>query len=188
MIKPYAKTTYDGKVVDQITKAALDEVASRLGYEPGSLTILQGSYNAGGVSASAGTHDGGGVVDLSPANWEKKVHALRAVGFAAWHRPALPGVWGEHIHAVLIGNEKLSPAAKEQVQQYYNHQDGLADHGPDESWHPDPIPVFKMPAPPTRGKNVDAALKLLRHAKNGPAVRAAQIKQAIKNLVGIKPW
>lgn len=185
MVKPYAKTTYDGKVVDQLTKAALYEVAHRLGYD---LTILQGSYNAGGVSASAGTHDGGGVVDLAPYDWQQKVHTLRAVGFAAWHRPALPGVWGEHIHAVLIGNEKLSPAAREQVQQYYNHQDGLAGHGPDKTWHPNPIPVFKMPPPPTRGTKVDEALKLLRAAKEGPKARAAAIRQAIKNLLGIKPW
>lgn len=189
MVRPYAKTTYDGKVVDELTKAALDEVARRLGY---SLTILQGSYNPGGVRASGGTHDGGGVVDLAPYDWKNKVHALRAVGFAAWHRPELwrngVRIWGEHIHAVLIGNEKLSPAAKAQVADYYRHEDGLAGHAPDNTWHPDPIPVFKMPPPPTRGKAVDAALELLRSAKRGPKVRAAAIRQAIKNLRGIKPW
>lgn len=187
MVRPYAKTTYDGRVVDQITRAALEAVAERLDYADG-LTLLQGSYNEGGVSASGGTHDGGGVVDLAPYEWEKKVRALRAVGFAAWHRPYLAGVWGEHIHAVLIGNEELSPAAKSQVADYYAHRDGLAGHAADTSWHPSPVPVFKMPAPPTRGKNVDAALDLLRSAKDGPAVRVARIKQAIDNLRGIKPW
>lgn len=184
MVKPYAKTTYDGKVVDRITKAALKKAARRLGYD---LTILQGSYNAGGVSASAGTHDGGGVVDLAPWDWENKVHVLRAIGFAAWHRPAISGLWGEHIHAVLIGNEQLSPDAREQVQQYYNGQNGLANHGQDDFWRPDPIPVFKLHVK-TRGKRIDQALDLLRAAKDGPAVRAAQIKQAIKDLLGIKPW
>lgn len=191
-VKPYAKTTHGGKVVDEITHQALLAVEKRLGYSPGSLTILQGSYNAGGVAASGGTHDGGGVVDLSAVNWQAKVHALRAVGFAAWYRPELwqngVRVWGAHIHAVLIGNEKLSDAARAQVADYYKGLDGLAGRRPDNTWHPDPIPVFKMPPPPTRGAKVDQALDLLRSAKRGPEVRAAQIRQAIKNLRGIQPW
>lgn len=188
MVSPYAKTTHGGKVVDEITHQALLAVEKRLGYNPGSLTVLQGSYNAGGVSASAGTHDGGGVVDLSANEWERKVRALRAVGFAAWYRPAIPGLWGAHIHAVLIGNKKLSDSAARQVYAYYEGLDGLASGGPDNSWHPDPIPVFKMPKPPTRGPLVDKALDALLAAKRGPKVRAAKIKQAIQNLRGIKPW
>jgi hypothetical protein len=139
-------TWHDGaKTVDKLTAAALTECERRLGY---SLTVVQGSYNTG-VGASAGTHDGGGVVDLMPWDWENKVHTLRAVGWAAWHRPTLPGVWGEHIHAVLIGNEKMSPAARAQVTDYYNHRDGLASHNADPFWHPNPIPVFKYdPKPP----------------------------------------
>lgn len=143
---PYDRTSIrDGKTLDKLTHYALLTVEHRLGYRPLSLTVLQGSYNKGGVGASAGTHDGGGAVDLTPAEWQGKVHALRAVGFAAWHRPAIPGLWGEHVHAVLIGNDKLSPAARDQVQAYRDHRDGLADNAPDPSWHPDPIPVFTMP-------------------------------------------
>lgn len=144
MVKPYAKTTYDGEVVDRLTKRALKKVAKRLGYN---LTLLQGSYNAGEVSASAGTHDGGGVVDLAPYDWQRKVTALRAVGFAAWFRPAIPGEWEDHIHAVLIGNEKLSPAAKAQVADYYKGLNGLASHAPDPFGRPKPIPVFKWRNP-----------------------------------------
>ena len=143
--RPYAMTTRDGHTIDQITNYALFAMEKRLGYNPGSLTVLQGSYNKGGVSASAGTHDGGGAVDLSPVNWQEKVHAARAVGFAAWHRPAIPGLWGEHIHMILIGNAKLSPAAAAQVTDYRNHRNGLADHAADNTWHPDPIPTFHMP-------------------------------------------
>lgn len=188
-LKPYALTTHGGKVVDEITHQALLATEKRLGYRPGSLTVVQGSYNAGGVSASAGTHDGGGAVDLTAQNWEDKVRALRAVGFAAWYRPAIPGLWGAHIHAILIGNEKLSSGAKNQVASYYRGRDGLAGDGPDTfDWRPNPVPVFKMPQPPTRGPKVDKALDLLRAAKNGPKVRAAKIRQAIKNLAGIKPW
>lgn len=142
---PYGKTDIRGHTLDNLTDYALLAVEKKLGYNPRSLTIVQGSYNAGGVGASAGTHDGGGAVDLTPANWQDKVHALRAVGFAAWHRTAIPGVWSEHVHCILIGNAKLSPAAAAQVVDYRNHRDGLADHGPDNTWHPDPIPTFHMP-------------------------------------------
>ena len=72
--KPYDLTTYDGNRVDALTKAALEATAKRLGYD---LTITQGSYNAGGVAASAGTHDGGGVVDRAAWDHARKVLELR---------------------------------------------------------------------------------------------------------------
>lgn len=128
MPRPYDRTTYDGKTVDWLTRAALEATAKRLGYD---LTILQGSYNAGGVPASAGTHDGGGAVDLAPADADRKVLELRRTGFAAWHRAAIPGLWGEHIHAVLIGDAKASPGAKAQVAEYLAGYDGLAGNGRD---------------------------------------------------------
>ena len=83
---PFELTTFgDGtpKRVDWKTRAALEEAQALLGYP---LTVVQGSYHQG-VSASAGTHDGGGVVDLLAWDWQRKVKALRKVGFAAWYRP-----------------------------------------------------------------------------------------------------
>ena len=144
-LDPYARTTHDGKVVDEITHQALLAAEKILGYE---LTIVQGSYRAGtGTDASAGTHDGGGAVDLLSWDWENKVRALRTVGFAAWHRPAIKGLWREHIHAVLIGNAKLSPSAARQVESYKRHRDGLKGDGPDTfPFHPDGV-VFHMPGP-----------------------------------------
>lgn len=135
------RVKHDGKTVDLLTHVALLEAEKKLGYQ---LTIVQGSFTTA-VAASAGTHSGGGAVDLSPYEWQKKVKAMRQVGFAAWHRTAIPGVWGEHIHCILIGDKLLSPAAKEQVTQYYNHENGLADHGPDTEWRPAKIVVFKPP-------------------------------------------
>lgn len=128
MSDPYVILLRDGKKVDALTDAALKRAEKRLGY---SLTVTQGSYNAGGVAASAGTHDGGGCVDLMPWDWQNKVTALRAVGFAAWYRPAIPGLWPSHIHAVLIGHGKLAPVAFRQVQAYLARRDGLKDNGPD---------------------------------------------------------
>lgn len=155
--KPYEKTTIrNGKTLDELTNYALYAVEYELGYTRGSLTVVQGSYNAGGVSASAGTHDGGGACDLTAQNWEKKVRALRKVGFAAWHRPFN---WdgrggGEHIHCELIGNAKLSLSAQAQVAQYRAHTDGLAFHRSDPTWHPNPIPTFEMPARPVPKRRV----------------------------------
>lgn len=126
--RPYDLTTHDGKRVDYLTHLALLEVEARLGY---SLTVTQGSYNAGGVKASAGTHDGGGVVDLAPYDAAEKVLQLRKLGFAAWYRAELPGVWGPHIHAVLIGNRRLSAGARHQVDEYLAGRNGLANRMPD---------------------------------------------------------
>lgn len=146
---PYELTQERGHTLDQLTNYALYAAERRLGFKPGALTVVQGSYNGGtnAVAKSAGTHDGGGAVDLTAQGWEQKVHALRAVGFAAWHRPLnWDGAGGsEHVHAILIGNAKLSPSAARQVTQYRNHTNGLANFGPDNTWHPNPIPVFRMP-------------------------------------------
>jgi hypothetical protein len=128
MADPYAIVLRDGKKVDALTDGALKRAEADLGYP---LTITQGSYNEGGVAASAGTHDGGGVVDLMPWDRDRKVKALRAVGFAAWFRPAIPGLWPAHIHAVLIGHAKLAPVAFRQVQAYLARRDGLKGNGPD---------------------------------------------------------
>lgn len=133
---PYSRTTHDGDVVNWRTHAMLLEAEERLGYN---LTVVQGSYHEG-VGASAGTHDGGGAVDLTAADWAKKVRVLRRVGFAAWHRTAIPGTWGEHVHAIAIGDKEMSDAAARQVQQYHNHTDGLAGAGPDDfPYHPNDV-------------------------------------------------
>lgn len=128
MSDPYVILLRDGKKVDALTDAALRRAEKALGYP---LTVRQGSYNPGGVAASGGTHDAGGVVDLMPWDWEKKVVALRAVGFAAWHRATVPGLWGEHVHAVLIDHPRLSPEAEAQVVLYLKKRNGLKSNLPD---------------------------------------------------------
>jgi len=88
--------------------------------------ITQGSYT-NEVSASFGTHTGGGAVDLAVMRkntytviWidiDPLLHALRVAGFAAWLRD-----YGElykdspiHIHAIAIGDKELSQPAQEQL-------------------------------------------------------------------------
>ena len=81
------KQTFRGVTLDQPTIDALLVAESILGYQ---LSFAQGSYNAGGVAASVGTHDGGGAVDVRigggsdpTAVQVPKVHALPAAGFPA---------------------------------------------------------------------------------------------------------
>lgn len=177
---PYDITTHDGKRVDWLTKAALLAAEKRLGYK---LTVAQGSYNAGRVAASAGTHDGGGVIDLVAFDHERKVRVLRSIGFAAWYRPELPGVWGPHIHAVLIGNARLSDSARRQVAAYRDGRDGLANNNPDPTWRPNPIPVFKWPEP-TKVQQARALLReaLARAKSRGATRRAAKIQTGLNDL------
>jgi len=144
---PYARTTYDGHTVNRRGAAFLDTLADNLGYKDG-MTVFQGMYNPGGVGASGGTHDGGGAVDLSPFDWEAKVRAARALGAAAWHRERLFDangnlIWNEHIHMVIAGDRQMSPEARNQIEDYNNHLDGLAGMRHDDfPFHPDLTPVF----------------------------------------------
>jgi len=121
--------------------------------------FIQGSYNKGGVEASAGTHDGGGAVDVdvvkqSPAQRRAIVLALRQVGFAAWLRTPAQGRWPYHVHAIAIGDKDLSRGAAIQVLEYKRKRNGLANRGKDDgppgfyamTWeiylkaHPVPVP------------------------------------------------
>lgn len=129
-----AKTTMDGKTVNHRTAAMIKAAQKRAGVN---FTLTQGSYHPG-TGASAGTHDGGGVVDVSVHNLKSvraAVKALRQVGFAAWHRLPGQGPWAEHIHAVAISDTDMSPAAQEQAGAYFNGRNGLANKGKDTGPH-----------------------------------------------------
>lgn len=152
MTSPYDRVTYHGVTLNRRTMAMLQQAEDYLGYQ---LTILQGSYHHG-VGASAGTHDGGGAVDLAPAHADDKVKALRLVGFAAWHRLPIPGVWSEHVHCIAIKDKQMSFAASKQIQDYYAHLDGLAGHNYDSSWRPKVIVPFQYPLLPVDYSNVMA--------------------------------
>jgi hypothetical protein len=93
--------------------------------------ITQGSYNPSGVTASFGTHDGGGAVDITvrniPIDWSIKwddipqlIYALRLVGFAAFYRDEREDL-PPHIHAIAIGDAELSQATHEQLTGPYGY-------------------------------------------------------------------
>jgi hypothetical protein len=144
MPDPYERITFRGKTVNRRTAAMLSVMEQRLGYE---LTLVQGSYNAGGVAASAGTHDGGGAVDLAPFDWRNKCHVGREVGFDIWHRLPSQGPWSEHNHGIAAGDREASSGAKVQETEYNEGLDGLADHAHDPfPFHPSRPPVFDYAA------------------------------------------
>ena len=189
---PYALVQWDGHTIDRITAEALHAAEKDLGY---SLSVVQGCYQAldgkaNDVPASAGTHDGGGVVDLKPWDADNKVRALRSVGFAAWHRLPSEGPWGEHIHAVLIGNAKLAPSAAAQVVDFLASppRNGLAGHASDPTWHPSPPVVFRWPPVLTRGAGIDALIKATRERLNAVkpgSLRAKALEASLAALLRI---
>lgn len=142
---PYARRWVQGKQTDNRSQSALEW--AQKGYiakapkkrRPWSIT--QGGYNAGGVGASAGTHDGGGAYDLSVNGLnDKQIRAmvkwLRKAGFAAWFRN-WPG--NRHVHAILLGHRTASPGAKQQMDSYRAGRDGLAANLLDSTWRPNPL-------------------------------------------------
>ena len=134
------RVTFRGKPMDQGTKYALMSVEAILGYE---LTVTQGCYSNSAVSASATTHNGGGVVDLAPWDQANKVKVWRDNIGPAWFRPAIPGLWPDHIHAIVAGHPNLDPQAVEQVVDYNAGKDGLKGDRPDPNpYRPNPLPAF----------------------------------------------
>jgi peptidoglycan hydrolase-like protein with peptidoglycan-binding domain len=134
VIGPGARVSTGGVVINTRTQGMLAEAERLLGR---TLVLDQGSYNPGGDPTSAGTHDGGGVVDISVAGMSAATRtsvarALRRVGFAAWVRSPDQGDWPWHIHAAAISDTDLSSQAQHQTGDYYLGLNGLANHGPDD--------------------------------------------------------
>ncbi len=134
----YSRIEINGMQINQRTFAMLQNAQTLYGGEL-DLTgyhLTQGSYSTS-VSASFGTHAGGGAVDLSVMQYgtyqvlyddiPRLISALRTAGFAAWLRdfdqlyPGSP----IHIHAIAIGDAELSPAAQDQLTGVYGYFRGF---------------------------------------------------------------
>ena len=118
---------------------ALLAAEQRAGFE---FKITQGGFNKGGVTASAGTHDGDALDfrtwHLTKSQVAKMIEALRWAGFAAWYRTVnahygvrAHGFSSYHVHAVPNGWGSPSAGAKRQAINYRNGRDGLASNGTD---------------------------------------------------------
>lgn len=140
----YTRVTIGYATLNARTLAMLDHAEALYQTAGGTIEdlrvmITQGSYYSG-ETASFGTHDGGGAVDLSVrsrVDWsvledqiDPLIRALRVAGFAAWLREqdALYPGSPIHIHAIAIGDAELSPAAQGQIDGpfgYLRGYDGL---------------------------------------------------------------
>jgi hypothetical protein len=134
LLNPGSRTTYHGAVMNTRTKAMLVEAERLLARQ---LVVTQGSYNVGGDPDSAGTHDGGGALDISVSGMTSTqrtnvARVLRQVGFAAWVRNPNQGDWPYHIHAIALADTDMSPSAQNQAGDYYLGFNGLANRGPDD--------------------------------------------------------
>jgi hypothetical protein len=137
----YERLTVGYGALNLRTLAMLDQAQALYRARGGILDfrrgVMQGSYNPGGVSASFGTHDGGGAVDLSvrdPASGNilraeipDMIAALRTAGFAAWLRDSGELYAGSpiHIHAIAIGDAELSEAARGQINGTFGYLRGF---------------------------------------------------------------
>ncbi len=93
--------------------------------------ITQGGL--GGVPASGATHDRE-ALDWATKSLSREQARLWElctwiVGFAAWMRPKINGLWPAHTHGIPKGGD-LSGAARGQVDQFRSGQDGLLGSGP----------------------------------------------------------
>jgi len=142
--KPYKRVTWRGHTFDARTVSALQWAEKNyIAVAPKKRKpwrIGQGSYADG--SLSAGTHAGGGAVDIMFAGMTKKqqratVKWLRRAGFeGAWSRVG-PGwaPFNEHAHAILPSRTNSYPA-KVQVTSYRTGRNGLANNAVDTEWRP----------------------------------------------------
>jgi LysM repeat protein len=106
------------------------------------LQPIQGCYS-GSVTASKGTHDGGGVYDieadgLSLTDYRMVVNAGRKAGLVTFGR-----WWTGNHHVHLIDPEcpDLAPEAEDQMEQYRRGETGLVGYDPDP-WNRTNAPVL----------------------------------------------
>ncbi|WP_405056957.1 peptidoglycan-binding protein [Kribbella sp. NBC_01505] len=159
------------------------------------LVITQGGYNKGGVEASAGTHDGGGALDIRITNLTKAqiaeaVRRLRQVGFAAWHRTPAQGNWVGHIHCIAVGCKSLSAGARAQAVAYKNGKNGLKNNRKDDG---DQLYVhntwesYRASLKPGKPLGARVSLKLIDYAAKGGYYHSGQ-KVALEVASVVVRW
>lgn len=167
---PQDKVRWRGVLLNKRTKDALVWAERKSGVR---VSPTQGSWSTS-VVASGSTHSGGAAVDLSVRNLNapqlrRLLDALKDAGLAAWHRVPVPGLWGEHIHAIGILDPSASASAKAQVVSFLDGKDGLRGNRVDGTYRPSPAvywdPAKGGPAPIPKPK---------------PAVKKTAVKKAVK--------
>jgi hypothetical protein len=102
------------------------------------VNMFQQAYNSS-VSASAGTHGGGGSLDHQKGS-DGETKIWRECGVASWQRGSPEdNAFDDHNHGIWQGCPHLSGDAASQVDQYEAGCNGLADWGVDQSPSVPPI-------------------------------------------------
>lgn len=178
------RTTVDGQTLNQRTAdmLALWEFNALTHYY-----VVQGSYNKGGVSQSAGTHDGGGALDISVYGLgslaDKKWHVKqgRLAGFMAYYRPTIPGLWNEHIHAGALADPEASSGLQKQFDEYRDGGDALVGSNRD----PDPRVAIKVyPAVTLKKISGLTAYRQFRTKKPKPRATVKRIQWCLNEKLG----
>lgn len=133
--RPKTAKQWRGVWLDPETYEQMREVDKLVGPEI-PIRPSQGSYSTS-VGASAGTHAGGGAIDvgvsaLTPDQIKLVVFLMRRVGIAAWHRTPDEGNWAAHIHGINKTCPDLSPQAEQQVAAYMAGKSGLSSNKADK--------------------------------------------------------
>lgn len=137
----YGKTWWrEGYACGCMIQSIEDIVEPRLkaaGYKT-PVNIFQQAYNTS-VEASGGTHSGGGALDHGKGSDGETV-IWRECGWADWQRGSPEdSYFDDHNHGIVQGCPHLAGAAADQVVDYKNGRNGLADNGKDQSPHVAPI-------------------------------------------------
>lgn len=107
----------------------VEKEMKRTGAMKGNVWLTQGGYNKGGVAASAGTHDGGGVIDV-PAPTNRQLIVWRRMGWEMQRRTRSQGFSSDHGHGVLKGCPHRSRGANYQASEWNRGRNGLRGRGP----------------------------------------------------------
>lgn len=117
-----------------------DAACAVLGFTP---TIVQGGWvGDDGAAASAATHAGDALDvrlwDRTAGQREAMIHVYRSHACAYWERYEYQGF---DLHAHLAPGPWAHPApqAADQWRDYLTGRNGLASHGPDYHWRPNPL-------------------------------------------------
>lgn len=172
------------------TAAHLDFTIARLAVEhPGAvLHVIQSAYNVG-VSASAGTHDKDGVLDvyIEGMSWWDMQRFLRECGWAAWYR--FPPAFGRHIHMISIGCPgPVGIFVPGQLDDYRRRAFGLKgqhDSGSDHSWFPEEQFIFdyeKWENDMTKDEIASAPIAMLSGPDN--VERTVTLQNVLRDLEG----
>jgi hypothetical protein len=183
MTSPTQKVTRGGQTLTAYGWWSLEQAFLTAGLTVSDLTVVQGSFKAGGGAAASGsTHDKGDTADIRTRTlpeWARRnlcepvVVALRARGWCAWYRDAAHGGMDPHIHAVYRWADPTpSPGAMSQVSSYDRRRNGLSGSSEGPDYHPRPTQTLypwpgDTPAPIIGGAPVAFIFKTANAGKTG---------------------